>query len=229
MDYFWYHRPGDGHPPPSVRWPHELDGSDRVAVACTQTDLPASRQRALVKEWCELLPTLEGVRLLWLSSRVSQALFDAACRVPGLEGLYVEWSGVRSLEALDEAGDLRYLHLGSSASVESLEPVSRRTRLRWLGLENLRRIRDLGPLEALTGLEGLAVEGSMWTTWHVETLTPIGRLHDLRFLAIANLKAGDGTLRPLFPLRKLRHFHAALWWDDDELEELRRLNPELGG
>ena len=36
----------------------------RLCISCTQTELPAAKQRALVGEWCDLLPTLDRVRML---------------------------------------------------------------------------------------------------------------------------------------------------------------------
>jgi hypothetical protein len=227
LEYFWYYRPEAHHPPPSVRSPDELGDSERAAISCTQTDLSASRQRALVAEWCRLLPTLPGIRLLWLTSKVPQSLFEAACQVPGLEGLYVKWSGIRSLDVLPSAERLRYFHLGSSTSLESIDPLASCGELRWLGLENIKRITDLGPIGGLGRLQGLAVEGSTWSTQYVDTLAPIGRLTELRYLSLANLEARDNTIRPLFTLRKLQRFHAATWWDEAEREELLRLNPEL--
>jgi hypothetical protein len=94
-------------------------------------------------------------------------------------------------------------------------------------LENIKRISDLDPIGDLRGLEELAVEGSTWTTQYVETLSPIGRLLELRYLSLINLRARDGTLRPLYTLRKLRRFRAAAWWDEAELQELRKLNDQL--
>ncbi len=94
-------------------------------------------------------------------------------------------------------------------------------------MENLKRIRDFGPLSELTELEGLTLEGSMWSTQRVTSLAPIGRLHKLKFLSIANLRADDGTLAPLFSLRSLETFNAAKWWNKMELDEIRRRNPML--
>lgn len=227
MEYFWYHRPEEQHPPPSIVWPSQLDSGDRLAVACTQRDLTRSRQKTLIKAWCRLLPTLEGLKLLWLNSRVPQELFGAACAVPGIEGLYIKWSGIKSLSPIANASSLRYLHIGSSPGIKSILPLASQKGLKWLGLENLKRIDDLSPLEELTLLRGLLVEGSMWTTQRVRTLEPIGRLSQLEYLSIANLRAADETLRPLFSLRNLHSFHAGHWWDEEEIEELRRLNSEL--
>lgn len=227
MEYFWYHRPEDNHPPSSIAWPSELNSGERLAIACTQLDISPSRQRTLVREWCRLLPTLEGIKLLWLNSRVPQDLFEAACAVPDIEGLYVKWSGIKSLSSVANAASLRYLHIGSSPGIESILPLANQKGLKWLGLENVKRIDDLSPLGELTSLRGLLIEGSMWTTQRVKTLGPIGRLSQLEYLSIANLRAADETLRPLFSLRNLHSFHAAQWWDEKEIEELRRLNPSL--
>ncbi|WP_293726391.1 hypothetical protein, partial [Thiolapillus sp.] len=41
-------------------------------------------QRKLVESWCEALPGLDKVEFLWLSSRVNQPLFDAACQMKSL-------------------------------------------------------------------------------------------------------------------------------------------------
>lgn len=162
-----------------------------------------------------------------VTSRVPQALFDAACRVDDLEGLWIKHSGIRSLEALGQANALRYFHLGSSTALESIAPLQSCTSLRGLGLENIKRISRLDELRSLQSLEELSVQGSTWTTQRVETLEPLGALSELRYLSIINLRAADKTLRPLFSLRKLERFHSALWWDQAELDELRSLNPGL--
>jgi hypothetical protein len=130
MKYFWFHRPSEAHPPPAVRRPEDLKESDRLAISCTQTDLTASQQKALVEEWCQILPKLTNVRLLWFMSRVPQVLFNAACQVPGLEGLYVKWSGIKAVDAILEAESLQYLHIGSSPGIDSLVPVSKCNRLK---------------------------------------------------------------------------------------------------
>jgi Leucine-rich repeat (LRR) protein len=132
-----------------------------------------------------------------------------------------------SIDALLSAGALRYFHLGSSTSLESIEPLASCPELKSLGLENIKRITELDPIGGLTRLEGLAVEGSTWTTQHVDALEPIGRLTELRYLSLANLRARDGSLRSLFSLRKLERFNAASWWDEGERQELLKLNPAL--
>jgi hypothetical protein len=227
MKYFWYYRPEADFPPPPVTRPEEVKPTDRLAVSCTQTGLRPADQRKLVEHWCRFLPTLVDVRFLWLTSRVPQAIFDAACRIRCLEGLWIKWSGLTNIDALQESRVLRYFHLGSSTGLRSIESLSQHRQLRWLGLENLKRIREFEPVGDLAELEGLTLEGSMWTTQRVRTLAPIGRLRKLRYLSIVNLRSDDRTLAPLFSLHNLETFYAALWWDEGELLEIRRQNPRL--
>lgn len=144
-----------------------------------------------------------------------------------MRGSTLSGAASRALDSLTSVGGLRYFHLGSSTSLESIDPLATCDNLKSLGLENIKRISDLDPIGDLRGLEELAVEGSTWTTQYVETLRLIGRLLELRYLSLINLRAGDGTLRPLYTLRKLRRFRAAAWWDEAELQELRKLNQGL--
>ena len=226
MKYYWARR--RGFPPESTESPDELSRPRRnLCVVCTQLNMPASAQRKLVHAWCDILPTLETVEHLWFLSRVPQDLFNAACKVPRLTGLYVKWSGVKSIADVAGARHLRAFHLGDSAQLQSIDCLASMPRLRWLGLANIKCITRLDPIGKLHRLEGLRVDGSVWTTQRVETLAPIGQLSGLRFLSITNLRATDKTLRPLFTLRKLETFWSAQWWDPEEVAELHARNPML--
>ena len=227
MQYFWFHRPEDGFPPEPVQTPIEPPGPDRLCVACTQTSLTPSAQRRLAAHWCALFPTLTNVRFLWLSSRATQELFDAVCSMPQLEGLWIKWSGIRTIDRLPALSNLHYFHLGSSTSVTSLDALRQMKGLRWLGLENVKRVREFDVLSHLTQLEGLVLQGSMWSTQRVTTLAPLGTLTSLRYLDISNLRADDKTLQPLYALRNLETFNTAMWWDDGERAEVVRRNPRL--
>ena len=225
MRYFWYYSPETT--PRAIAAPAEYDGGERLAVSCARPGQTPRQQRALIKEWCEMLPRLGGVRLLWLTFKVPQELFDAACRMRDLEGLWIKWSSIASIDNLRAPDRLKYFHLGSSTKLASIAPLRDCGNLRVLGLENLARIDRLDPLAALTQLEELYLEGSMWTTWKVATLAPIGQLRQLRYLSIANVKCADHSLTPLFGLRNLETLITARWWDEKELAELHRLNPRL--
>src|ERR1035437_1163840 len=224
---FWYHRPDEGFPPRSIQDPEDYDGLQTLNVVCTQTNLPPREQAKLVKRWCEVLPTFARLEFLWFHSKVPQALFDAACKVPHLQGLWVKWSSITSIASIVHSVNLRFLHLGSSPQLSSIEHLRALKNLIWLELENIKRISDLTLIGELRHLQGLAVEGSMWTTQVVDSLAPVTLLRCLRHLALANLKAKDKTLSPLSSLSSLERFHAALWWSEEEVSQLRSTNPKL--
>ena len=131
---FWYYRPTKNFPPPNIRDSEEYDGSDRLALVCTQTDLSATAQRRLVRSWCELLQTLTEIRYLWFNSKVTQALFDAVTQMPHLVGLFIKWSGIKSIELISSLKSLQALHIGSSPSLQPLEALSSLVNLKWLDL-----------------------------------------------------------------------------------------------
>jgi hypothetical protein len=154
-------------------------------------------------------------------------MFDAICEMKGLQALWLKWSGIKSIDNVTKLKSLQCLHIGSSTQIQSIEPLTQIEQLVWLELENIKLIRDVSPIGKCTQLVGLAIDGSMWTTQRVETLRPIGNLVSLNYLRIVNLRADDKTLRHLFPLQNLHRFHAATWWDQEEVEEIRRNNAKL--
>ena len=224
---FWYRRPEDSFPPAAVTYPDEYDGGERLNLMCTQFDIPAYQQRKLVARWVEVLPTLKKLRCLWLSSRVGQNLFEAACELSGLTGLYVKWSGIRQVDSILKLSSLQYLHLGSSSQVSSVECLSQLTNLAVLELENLKPMHSLEGVGQLDQLEGLSVEGSTWTTQWVDSLKPLARLRNLKYLFMTNLKSKDGTLQPLTGLTGLVNLRVAYWWPGEEYALLRGALPNL--
>lgn len=200
----WIRRARDGLEPRPIRSPEQLAGGDALAIDCTQTGLPAREQQALVRAWCERLPALTGLRRLWFVSRVPQDLFDAACRIPGLQGLWLKWNGLQSIAAAAGHASLAELHLGSSASLESLEPLQQMPALRWFQVEGTRKVATLEPLRGLVGLEGLGFTGGDGKGLEVPSFEPLAGLTGLRWLHLGAVRPADGSLRPLGGLTGLR-------------------------
>jgi len=213
--------------PKAITYPDDYDGGEKINIVCTQLSISSYQQRKLVKQWCQLLPELKNIRFLWFHSRVNQALFDAACENQGVEGLFIKWSGIKDLSKLTNLKELKYLHIGSSPSVESLDKLSEMTQLIVLQIENFKRIQDLSPLRSMKRLEGLAVEGSMWTTQIVESLTPLCDLENLRYIFLANLRTLDKTIQPLSRIKTLRNIRTSYWRPKSEFKLLRDCLPEL--
>ncbi len=144
-----------------------------------------------------------------------------------LIGLNIKWSAIKRIDSIKRLKNLRYLNLGGSSQVESIDCLSDMRDLLWLEIDNLKKITDISPLSKLSRLIGLSLEGSMWTTQIVDSLTPIGQLTNLEFLSIANLKAKNKTLMPLLNLKKLKTLHLAKWWPKSEISTLKGELPAL--
>lgn len=223
---FWRYRAGEDFPPDPVRRLEDYRGTERLNLACTQTELTPYRQRKLVEAWCDALPTLTDLRYLWMSTRVSQAMFEAACRVPRLEGLYVKWGGIDDLSPLLQQMGLHFLHIGSSPGITSIECLSELRSLEVLELENLHRIDDISVIGGLGGLLGLALYGGE-KGWRIRSLGPLSRLGALRYLFIPGVRVEDGSLRPLRQLGSLRTLRLDSRWPPDDVLELQLRYPEL--
>ena len=156
---YWHHRPTRDFPPKAIRDEADYAGGERLCLAITQTDLPAKAQKALVKRWCEVLPTLANVKTLWFQSRTSQEMFEAACAMPGLEGLYIKWGALTDMSPVRQARGLRALHIGGSPAMQHLEALADVPGLEWLELENIRALSDIGFVSGLSGLRGLSLAG----------------------------------------------------------------------
>lgn len=217
---FWSHGPNEGFPPPAITYPEEYSGQERLNVFCTQTDLPAREQKQLVARWCDFLQTLTSVRFLWFYSKVPQDLFDASCRVPNLEGLYVKWSGIETLDSLAIPRDLRYLYIGSSARVQSIQPLSQLTWLKWLQIDNVKAVTNLEPLRPLTNLEGLGFTGAESKNYTIDSFEPLSALTQLRWLHLGAVHTKDNSLHSLEALNNLQWLGMGNFFSTEEFARL---------
>ena len=223
---FWYHRPAKRFPPATTERPDQYDGSDRLAVSCTQSDLPAREQRSLVSQWCKTLPRLERVEFLWFHSKVLPEMFEAACRMPNLVGLCINWSSVQSLEPLGDHSGLRYLRIGSSPGIVSLEPLARLLQLRWLELADLKRVTDIDDLESLRRLIGFSFDGPGGSAYAVPSWKPLENMTELAWLKLGAVRSADGSLRSLAKLKQLKWLGLARDYDMKEFAWLASQLPK---
>lgn len=224
---FWAYRPEMNFLPEAVHYPDEFDGRSRLNLVCTQLDLSSYQQKKLVDDWCQLLPKLTLFKYLWFSSRTNQAMFEATCKISTLEGLYIDWRGIKDLSPLTNLRDLKYLHIGSSPFVGSILPLKSMDQLVVLHIENFKPILDLHPLGAMINLEGLAVWGSTWTTQTVDSLAPLSSLNNFQYAYLENLKSLENSLLTLLELKQLVNLVIGYHWSKNEMRLLKENLPEL--
>lgn len=212
--------------PRSVSRPEEFAGGEALSISCTQTDLPARQQQALVAQWCEVLPSLSGVRRVYFQSKVSQALFDAVVQLPALESLYLKWNGIQALDAVTGHPSLQHLHLGGSGSLVSLLPLHSVKRLETLEVAGLAKAPDLAPLSPLAGLRRLGFCGNDGKPLQVPSLSPLDQLVELEWLHLGALKAVDERLAPLRGLKRLRWLGLPNYYRMEEFASLSKHLPD---
>lgn len=217
---FWARDPQRAIEPECIQNPDEFAGGPYLSVACTQTDLPDKQQRRLVDAWCEALPTFRDVQWLWFYSKVPQRLFEAACRLPQLTGLYIKWSGIEDLEPLSQCVELSYLKLGSSASVQSIHPLRHQGNLKWLQVENVKAANSLEPLSSLTALEGLGFLGAESKIRTIDSFDPLANMTDLKWLHLGGVRTRDNSLKALANLRNLQYLGLANCFPYEEFARL---------
>ena len=228
-DSYWYHRPQRDFPPATIQQPEQYAGGERLSLAITQTNLPAREQRALVSKWCELLPSLGEVRTLWFHSKVTQEIFEAACAMPGLQGLYVKWSAITSLAPLAGHRALSHLHLGGAPSATGLEALATLPALVDLDLHNVRESADLAFLQGLQGLRalGLAGDSNSIKPLKIPSLAPLAKLQEVERLSLHTVRVDDGSLAPLAAMQRLRWLSLANVFPMEEVARLAGRRPDI--
>jgi hypothetical protein len=228
-DSYWYHRPARNFPPPTVQQPTAYDGGERLSLEITQTGLGAARQKALVKQWCDLLPTLANVRTLWFHSKVSQEMFAAACAMPALEGLYIKWSSITSLAPIAALRGLTHLHLGGAPSAAHIEAIATLPAL--VDLEIAKApVGDLAWLAPLAPrLRALEVSGdkNSLKSLQLASLAPLAALRELERLNLTTLRVADESLASLADLPKLKYLGLANMFPMAEFARLQGRRPDI--
>jgi len=212
--------------PDHITYIEEYKPSETLVLNITQLDIGSYNQNKNIDRWCDELPNLGRVKTLWFVSRVNQKMFDAACQVPNLEGLFIKWSGIKNIEFLRNAKKLRHLHLGSSSQVENIEVLGELTSLVTLDLQQMNKISDFTVVSNLTALEGLGIDGSIWTAQKIDTLQPLAKLHNLKYLTLINTRLKDKSFDPILNLTELVRFESSWNYPETEFEKLKSL-PKL--
>jgi hypothetical protein len=220
---FWYWDRNNNWPPESVSFPDSYSPSSLLNLNITQLNIPAKDQKKLVNDWCLKLPTLTEVKYLWFCSKVSQQMFDAACAIPNLEGLYIKWSSIKNVDKIKSLTKLKHLRLGASSQLESIEPLTEMKSLITLELEKINKIPDFSPIFNLTQLNGLGLDGGMWTAQKIDSLKSIEKLEGLFYLTLTNTRIIDKSFDPIKLLKNLIRFNSSWNYPKSEFAKLKTM------
>jgi len=219
----WHWDRENDWPPKEVTYLDKYKPNSKLNLNITQLNIGVAEQKKLIKMWCEELPKLTEIKYLWFCSRVNQEMFEAACEMENLEGLYIKWSGIKHIESINKLKNLRHIHIGSSGQIESINVFEKMNTLITLSLEQLNKISDFSVLSQLKSLEGLEINGSMWTAQKIETLKPFGNLIGLKYLSVINSQIKDKSFDSILNLKELVRFNSSWNYPEREFEKLKSL------
>lgn len=225
---FWTWDKVNSFPPHSIELTEEFKGDARLNIACTQQlDLTQTEKKKIIKSWVSFLPTCDKLKFLWFTTHTTQELFDAACKLANLEGLYIKWSGIKSLEPITNLKNLKYLRIGSSAKIESIEPLRQMINLEVLEIENFKKITDFSTLKHLTNLKFLKIEGGMYSKQKVDSFEPLGALTNLIHFSTTMIDSPDKGINSILNLKNLETLNWSFSLLTADMEKLRKELPKL--
>lgn len=166
----------------------------------------------------ERIGELRELEALWANPASAQ-LFRACARAPRLRAIYVAHFKQSADVPIAGAPGLEHLMLDWAPRLADLGFLRDLPVLRTVYLEDMKRV-DLRTLPELPNVTGLELGGGMWSTLELDSLEPLTRLPNLRFLRLTSARVGDGSLRPLAGLRALKELYLPNYF---ELEEVARL------
>lgn len=206
--------------------PEMFSHLDSLYLRCTQTSLPDTAQRKLVKIWCELIPTL-NVRSLTLATRTNQQLVNAACELSNLDHLHIGWGGAKTLEPIANCQNLTSLEIDSAPSLTGIDTLKSLKKLRKLKIENVKEAQDLSFIATIETLQDFGICGSMWTDQKVDSLWPVAKLHRLETLHLVATRILRDGLTPLHGMPNLKEINASFYYSASEFSMLRAATPSL--
>lgn len=189
----------------------------------TKRELTPTQFKKIIDDWCIELPKLKEVRYLWLPSRVSQKIFDSICEMENLEGLWIKWSGIKSIDKIIKLKNLKHFHLGSSSQVENIDVLGEMKNLITLETEQLNKIIEFSVIGKLTQLKGLGIDGSIWTPQKIENIEFVSALQQLKYLTLTNTQIKQKSFDPILKLQNIERFNCSWNYPEKEFEKLKAI------
>ena len=205
--------------------PDEYEGERFLELSCTQTGLKPHQQKKLVAEWCSILPTLD-LSHLWFRSRVNQDLLEAAASNPSLQGLFVKWGKITSLESLANHENLKSIYLGSYPGFEEVERLQSIEGLEYLFLREAKGEFDLKPFSEISSLQELGVS-SIGKKLEILNFESLVSLEKLRLLWTVRWKLKPKDFIMIKDMKSLVSLRTEWAEDSDSIGEIKGILPAL--
>lgn len=163
----------------------------------------------------EKLSHLPGLKDLWCFD-INAKRLEILRRCKTLERLYIDGLRTADLFVLRDLSQLEVLSLERCSQISKLDALQSNLNLKGLGIINFKNVDSISVVGKLTNIRALAIAGGMWARMKIRTLGPISELEYLTDLDLSNLKVEDESLRPLGGLENLRYLNIANFYPMEE-------------
>jgi Leucine-rich repeat (LRR) protein len=212
-----------------IKYPEQYNSEERIMLDFTQLRAAKNykEEKLLINKWCDYFTSMTNLKYLYFECRINQQIFDSICKMTFLEGIYIKWSNITDISKISDLINLSHIHIGSSPKIYDFSPLVKLRNLITLEIENNKQLADLSIIGNMKNLEGLGIHGSLWKTQDVNTLKPIARLSNLKYLTLYGTKVLDHSLDTLISLQSLQRVWVAPYYRMVEYEKVFKSLPNL--
>ncbi len=190
----------------------DYNGEEEIILACTQRgDLTSYQQQKEVNKWCDFFINEQtNIKKIWITTRISQKIFDAICQQEQIEGVWIKWGAYKDIASIENLTNLQYLHLGGGAQIDNLNAIKALKKLKAFETKSLYKIKDYSFLQELSELEDLSLSGDPFSALkkiNIQSLDFLNYLPNIVRLDLCMMKLEDEDYKPILNLPKLKYLH----------------------
>ncbi len=144
-----------------------------------------SELKKLRQAWIKVLPSLEQLEHLKITTLINQEYFEAICQIPNLKSLYIHNARTSNFLPIAQLTKLEQLDFSANKSITTLNGIQNLSALKELSLDCFFGIYNIDELAGLSKLEVLKLfAGVDGKKLNIESVEPISHLKGLTTLAL---------------------------------------------
>jgi len=165
-------------------------------------------RKQLENHWIDLLPQLDKVKTLSIRHIVTQAFFEAICKMKNLERLFFWTSNVEDISNIKNLKKLKRLRLERFSRLSDISILLELKELRLLSVLNSFKIDNYELIGKMTDLIGLTIRGDETAPKNLRlaSLKPFEGLTNLRHLDLSATSVIDKSYDSIVKMISLERF-----------------------
>ncbi|WP_066172585.1 internalin [Bacillus marinisedimentorum] len=167
----------------------------------------------------ERLRSFSILEKLWIYT-VNQREFDTIMSLVNPKMLYIYEMRVDDLSLLENQTNVEVMALEWNTKAAHLWDLSQNVSLKALSITDFSKLNDISPIQNSKSLELLDLAGGIWNTLKLDTLEPLQKLSQLKFLGLSNIKVQTESLEPISHLKELQELSISNQFPTEEYARL---------